>query len=72
VVVIFSVEKRKRNRKRKRRARYLAAFPLSLSVSLCESVIPKGLEPPSSEPESDILSIELQDQDRKIRVLSLN
>lgn len=28
-------------------------------------VFPKGFEPPSSEPESDILSIELRKQNRK-------
>jgi hypothetical protein len=32
-------------------------------------VFPKGFEPPSSEPESDILSIELREQCGKYRNL---
>lgn len=40
------------------------AFKISLAniLTVLRFVFPKGFEPPSSEPESDILSIELRKQ----------
>lgn len=35
-------------------------------ADLSHEVFPKGFEPPSSEPESDILSIELRKQNSQI------